>query len=107
METEIVVRKARDVDVQDIWHLLHNENMAWDDEQILRELDSLYLLTYGNKLLCILRGSFRQKSESISFVAVHPMYPEDSLRAAVVYGLAGILCRRPQCDIERQWLKQT
>ena len=101
MEAEIVIRKARRFDINEIWRLLHNENMAWDDDKILREIDRLYLLTYGNKLLSILHGSFIRGSESVSFVAVHPMYPEDSLRSAVIHSLLGIVCRRPRCDIEQ------
>ena len=41
MEAEIVLRKAQVFDVHEIWHLLHNESISWDDEQILGEIEHL------------------------------------------------------------------
>ncbi len=96
---EITIRNAQPADVEEIWHLLHNECMAWSAERILSEIATLYILSCGKRLLGVLCGAACRGRLTVSWVTVHPMYPDDSLRLAMIYGLSGALWRQPICAI--------
>lgn len=98
---EIVVRKAIPSDAKEIWHLLHNNNIPWDISRIHKEMDFLNVLSFEKRLLGVFHGSVKPGFEKISWVAGHPMYPEDSLRAVLVYSLFGVICRLPGVKIEQ------
>lgn len=94
-EEAIMLRPARLGDVDEIWHLLHNEGMAWDLAKITGEIGRLFVLTYQKRYLGVLCGTFMPGREELSWVVVHPMYPDGPLRTAMIQGLWGVLCRRP------------
>lgn len=98
----IILRPAEAADSGEIRHLIHAEGKTWSSEYILRNIGRLYVLTYGKRILGVLCGTFTPGKETVSWVAVHPMYPESSLRAAMIQGLGGILCRRPLSDGGRE-----
>ncbi|WP_027363658.1 hypothetical protein [Desulfotruncus alcoholivorax] len=100
--TEIVIRKAIPSDTKEIWHLLHNNNIPWDISRIHKEMDFLTVLSFEKRLLGVFHGSINPGFEKISWVAGHPMYPEDSLRAVLFYSLFGVICRLPGAKIEQK-----
>lgn len=97
----IILRPAQVSDAEEIWDVVHNEGKGWSVERIHREIDRLFVLTYQKRFLGVLCGTFTPGKESVSWVVIHPMYPESSLRTAMIQGLWGILSRRPQND--RGW----
>ncbi|SFG34548.1 hypothetical protein SAMN05660649_01354 [Desulfotomaculum arcticum] len=98
---DIVIRKAVRSDAGEIWQLLHNNSIPWDMGRIHQEIDFLNVLSFEKKLLGVFHGSVSPGFEKISWVAGHPMYAEDSLRAALVYSLFGVICRLPGTRIEQ------
>lgn len=100
--TEIIIRKAAPADVKLIWHLLHCEGKAWDIGHILEEINSLYVLSRGKKLVGVLHSTAAGGDENVTWVAVHPMYPEGSVRTFLTYGLFGIACRLPEAEIKQR-----
>lgn len=100
----IILRPAQVSDAKEIWQLVHAEGKGWGMDQILEEINRLYVLTYRKRFLGVLCGTFTPGKETVSWVAVHPMYPENTLRTAMIQGLWGIVSRRPQND--RGWERQ-
>ncbi len=88
-DVEITIRNAQPADVDEIWHLLHNECMAWGTERIRSEIGASYVLSCGRRLLGVLCGAAPRGQLAVSWAVVHPMYLEDSLRLAMIYGLSG------------------
>jgi len=99
---EIIIRKAVPADVKAIWHLLHCESKAWDTGHILKEINSLYVLSWGKKLVGVLHSTAVAGDEKIAWVAVHPLYPEGSVRTFLTYGLLGVVCRLPEAEITQR-----
>lgn len=97
----IILRPAQVSDAKEIWHLIHAEGKGCSIDRILQEIDRIYVLTYRKRYLGVLCGTFTPGRETVSWVAVHPMYPESSLKTAMIKGLWGVLCRRPYRD--REW----
>ncbi len=99
---EIIIRKAVPADVKAIWHLLHCESKAWDTGHILKEINSLYILSSEKKLIGVLHSTAVAGDEKIVWVAVHPMYPEGSVRIFLAYGLLGVACRLPEAEVKQR-----
>jgi hypothetical protein len=97
----IVIRPASLAEVDEIWRLLHDKSLGWSRQQVVDEIGRLYVMRYGDKLIGVLNGSFAAGKEMVSWVAVHPMFPENTLGTAMISGLWGILCRRPAGDPRR------
>ncbi|NPV90770.1 MAG: hypothetical protein HPY50_08360 [Firmicutes bacterium] len=98
-DDQIRIRPAQPSDAVEIWRLLHNDQRPWNLERVRREIDEMYVLTHRERLLGVLHGSFAGRRGDLDWVSVHPMYPEDSLRAAMVGGLYGVLCRQPLSEV--------
>lgn len=92
---QIILRPARSEDAEEIWHLLHNEGKGWGIERIINEVERLYVLMYQKRYLGVLCGTISPGREDMSWVVVHPMYPESPLRTAMIEGLWGVLLRQP------------
>lgn len=99
---EITIRKAIPSDAKAIWHLLYCENKVWDVDRIIKEINSLYVLSLGKKLVGVSYSTATPGCEKIAWVAVHPMYPEGSVRAFLAYGLLGVICRLPETEVEQR-----
>ena len=99
---EITIRKAIPADAQAIWHLLRCENKGWNIDRINKEINSLYVMSLGNKLVGVSHGSVTPGCEKIAWTAIHPMYPEGSGRAFLAYGLLGVICRMPETEVEQR-----
>ena len=98
----IIVRKAVPADAKAIWHLLHCENKVWDVGRISKKINSLHVLLLGKKMVGVSHGTTTPGCEKIAWVAVHPMYPESSVRAFLAYGLLGVTCRLPETEVENR-----
>lgn len=97
----IILRPAEASDAEGIWEVVHAEGIAWSIEEILKDIARLFVLTYQKRILAVLCGIFTPGRESVSWVKVHPMYPESSIQLAMIQTLWGVLCRRPLND--RGW----
>lgn len=100
----ITIRQAVPGDAEAIWHLLRCENKAWDVHRISKEIHSLHVLFRGKKLVGVFHGRAAPGGEKITWMAVHPMYPESSVRLFLAYGFFGVACRMPANKV-RQLIK--
>lgn len=92
---EIIIRQAAARDVKEIWELMRSEYEMWNEEKILSHLAHLFVIIYMGKIVGVLHGTFAPDSQSIDWVAVHPMYPQSSVSLALICGLWGVMCRKP------------
>jgi hypothetical protein len=90
VEGGIVLRLAEIADADEIRAVMHAEGKIWDDAKIMDNIDRLYVLTYGKRILGVLCGTVTKGKETIAWVVVHPGYPENSIRAAMLQGLWGV-----------------
>lgn len=95
MESEITIRKANFTDIEAIWELLRVEKEMWSAEKILMNIENLFVIIYKNSIACVLHGTLAPGREKIDWVAVHPMYPENSVSYSMIYMFWGIICRKP------------
>ncbi len=98
----ITIRKAIPADAQAIWHLLRCENKVWDVDHIIKEINSLHILSFGKKLVGVSHSTVTPGCEKIAWVVIHPMYPEGSGYAFLAYGLLGVICRLPKAEVEQR-----
>ncbi len=101
-DAAIILRPAEITDAEAIRQVIHAEGKTWDLERIIANIDSLFVLIYQKRILGVLCGTFTPGKETVSWVSVHPMYPESSLGMAMVQGLRGVLSRRPLHDRGRE-----
>lgn len=99
MVDDILIRKAVDSDVEEIWELLRAEREMWSTERILAGIDGFFVVIYKRNIVCVINGVFIPGKSRINWVAVHPMLPESSVSIAMVYCLWGIIYRKPVNDI--------
>jgi hypothetical protein len=100
-DNEIKIRPALPADAVEIWRLLHTDHHIWGLEKVRQEIGGMYVLSHREKLLGVLRGSFGDRRGALEWVSIHPMYPENTLRTAMVSALCGVLCRQPLNEIPR------
>ncbi len=91
----ICFEKAHPFDLQSIWYLLHANSQMMREEGILAVLDRLYILHYRQRILGVLCGTYEQRKVIIHWVAIHPLYPEKSLREAMIREFTAVICREP------------
>jgi N-acetylglutamate synthase-like GNAT family acetyltransferase len=96
---EIVIRKAVDSDIEEIWELLRAEREMWSTDRILAGIDGLFVVINKQRIVCVINGIFSAGKCKIDWVAVHPMFPKSSVTLAAICGLCGILYRKPASDI--------
>jgi len=81
----LIFRPAIDKEINKIWDLLHAESIPWNESKINKHLPQLYVLLENEKILGILFGSHSDK-QIIRWVAIHPFYPEKSLKDLMIEG---------------------
>lgn len=91
----ICFEKAHPLDLRSIWYLLHANSRMLSEERLLADLDRLYILHYRQRILGVLCGTYEQRKVIIHWVAVHPLYPEKSLREAMIREFTAVICREP------------
>jgi len=94
----IILRPAEAADAEEIRQMVHAEGKTWSIEQIYRNIDRLFVLIHKKRILGVLCGTFTKGKETVSWVTVHPMYPESAVQTAMINGLWGVLCRKPYID---------
>jgi hypothetical protein len=92
----ITFRRANESDLREIWYLLHAESRMLPEEQILKILNDLYVLSYQTRILGVLYGTYVGSKVNIKWVVIHPLYPEIPLRDAMIQEFSGVLCREPR-----------
>lgn len=92
----LIIRPAREDDVDQIWSLLHANCRAWPAQQIMQHLDGFVVLAKNRKILGVLYGSLNPENMRIDWVEVHPYYPEKPLRELIIRGLNGAWYDRPK-----------
>lgn len=98
---QIVIRLAETSDIEFISEILQAEGKMWDKESIAANLYNFYVLAYQDKVIGVLYGTVNTNKAEISWVAVHPMFPESSIRIAMCQALYGVLEHKP-CICERR-----
>ncbi len=104
-QTEIVFRRAKDSDVDVIWKLLHADGQMRNEVYIWEHLDRIYLLLEGKRVLGALCGIPRINKVEISWLVIHPLYPELIIAEIMIGEFQGIYCRfyeRPA----RRWVNE-
>jgi N-acetylglutamate synthase-like GNAT family acetyltransferase len=88
-------RKASEVDLDSIWDLLHANGIGLKNEEILQLIDRIYILEYQKRIMGVLCGNYSEGRVNILWTAIHPIYPEHSLREAMIQQFTAIICRIP------------
>ncbi len=88
---ELVIRPARIGDVKGIWDLLHANTLAWPEERFTVELPKIWVMLQDSKMRGVLKGNFEVGELKVEWVAIHPLYPEQQLREAIIKGICAIL----------------
>lgn len=91
----IIIRPAKEIDIDEIQKVLHSEGKMWDIAKIAMNINKIFILTYQNKIIGVLYGNLNANKFEISWVIVHPMYPENSIRTAMHQAIGGVLMRQP------------
>lgn len=94
-------RKADEKDLNPIWDLFHANCITLQDEEILRRIHEMYVLEYQKRILGVLCGTYLEGRVNIVWIAIHPLYPENALREAMIQQFAGIFCRMPGDGLKR------
>lgn len=110
----IFFEKANLPDLREIWYILHADSRMLKEEQLLEKINDLYVLRYQKRILGVLCGTYSAGKVDISWVVIHPLYPEKTLRQAMIREFSGVLCREPennsantgQIAIMKHWLKK-
>jgi N-acetylglutamate synthase-like GNAT family acetyltransferase len=91
----IIIRPAKETDIEEIQKVLHSEGKMWTITKIAMHINKIFILTYQNKIISVLYGNSTADKFEISWVIVHPMYPENSIRIAMHQAIGGVLMRQP------------
>ncbi|MBU4227878.1 hypothetical protein KJ987_06470 [bacterium] len=91
----IIIRPAEEIDVEQIQKVLHTEGEMWGIDKIVMNIKRLFILTYQNKIIGVLYGNLTPHKFEISWVVVHPMYPENSIRTAMRQAIGDVLMHQP------------
>jgi hypothetical protein len=87
----LAVRPARLDDNKEIWDILHSDSRAWSMERIAANLSRLWVLTRNGRIIGVLCESPLTGSSVPDWVAIHPFYPEKSLRELMTRAIGAIL----------------
>jgi hypothetical protein len=85
----IIIRRAKNRDIEGIWDLLHADCKGWSEEQICSNLSYLLVLTKHDKLLGVLFGELTSGKKEVFWIVIHPLYPEELLKKMLFQGLKG------------------
>ena len=88
----IYFEKAIDTDLHQIWHLLLADSKLIKEEELLAQMNDIYVLRFNNKILGALSGTYVAGKVNIIWTVIHPIYPEKELRDAMIYEYTAILC---------------
>ncbi len=97
----IIFRQAVENDSEEIWYLLHADSKMISAPKILELIEQLYVLEYQKRILGVLCGTYFKYQVNIPWVAIHPLYPEDSLREAMIQQFSSIFCHYPGNGIKK------
>jgi hypothetical protein len=89
----ITIRPAEAIDIKEIWDLFHADSKTWTEEQIMRNIQQLLVLTRQDKLLGVLFGKLTPGKEEVIWIVIHPMYPEAQLKELMIQGLKVTQCQ--------------
>lgn len=108
----ICFEKAIPLDIQPIWYLLHANSKMMSEEQISGFLDELYILRFRQRILGVLCGNYYKRQVVIHWVIIHPLYPEKTLKEAMIKAFSAVYCREPENPSKRgsifsplQWIQ--
>lgn len=90
---EIVFCRAEVFDIEVIWRLLHSDSRMRSEEYIREHLNRIYILTEGKRVLGVLCGIPRTGKAEVSWLVVHPLYPESIIAEIMIRNLQGIYSR--------------
>lgn len=91
---EIIIRPAEQVDIEQIWRVLHAEGCVWSIEKITKNINKLFVLIHRDLVLGILFGLTTPNGITVSWVKVHPMYSETSIKNTMVSALTSVIRRQ-------------
>ncbi len=92
-QSEIIFRRAKESDMNLIWKLLHADSRMRSEVYIREHLDRIYLLLEDKRVLGALCGIPRTNKAEISWLVIHPLYPESVIAEIMIREFQGIYCR--------------
>jgi hypothetical protein len=107
----ICFEKAALSDLGSIWRLLHADSKMLQEEEILAQINNLYILRHRQRILGVLCGNYTSGGKvTIHWVVIHPLYLKKALREAMIREYTAILCREPETpkkmdNILSRWIK--
>lgn len=92
----IEIRRAQPGDEDRIWQLLHAEGLPWDDGKIAENLADLFVLTQSSDIIAVMHGVTCGGELCVKWIAVHPMYPQGAVSAALRHAISGAVLRKTE-----------
>jgi hypothetical protein len=90
----IEIRNAKINDIEIIGDLLHAEGLSWNDKKIQENLMNLFVMTLSGNIISVMHAFIIFDKFSCEWIAVHPMYPEKPVKAAIYSAVSSIALRQ-------------
>jgi len=91
-QSEIIFRKAKIEDVPQIWELLHAASQMKDEQSIQENLEQLFVLTQGKRILGVLCGITKSGAATVNWIVIHPLLAESVISKIMILEYQNIFC---------------
>lgn len=91
-QSEIIFRKAKIEDIPQIWELLHAASQMKDEQSIQENLEQLFVLTQGKRILGVLCGITKSGAATVNWIVIHPLLAESVISKIMILEYQNIFC---------------